>query len=98
MLTANREGIVSLPGFLSIVLIAMGIGSDIYQTLIYKDPAIILKEHKSKEGLEVRRQSEVKAFFRMVVYSIILFIASELGISCLDKPSRRLCNMSWVLY
>lgn len=30
IITANREGIVSLPGFLAIVLIAMGIGSDIY--------------------------------------------------------------------
>ena len=34
----------------------------------------------------------------MVTYCLALWIGSELALKAFDVPSRRLCNISWVLY
>ena len=34
----------------------------------------------------------------MIAYSVLFLIASELSYDVFDVPSRRLCNLSWVLY
>lgn len=40
----------------------------------------------------------MKAAFKMIAYSVLFFIASELSYEIFDVPSRRLCNLSWVMY
>jgi len=51
MISANREGIVSLSGYLSFQLIGMGIGRTIYQTLMMEHPSKFNEVVKSKDGL-----------------------------------------------
>lgn len=34
----------------------------------------------------------------MITYSILFLIASEISYEVFDVPSRRLCNLSWVMY
>ena len=38
MISANREGIVSLPGYFAFQLVGMAIGRDIYNTLMFCHP------------------------------------------------------------
>jgi hypothetical protein len=52
MISANREGLISLAGYFSLQLIGMGIGRDFYQTLVYDEPKELLKQWKTKAGLE----------------------------------------------
>lgn len=51
MISANKEGVLSLAGYFAIQLIGIGIGSDIYETLIFKEPAEYLKYVKTKVGI-----------------------------------------------
>ena len=44
-----------------------------------------------------RHFSEQKAALRMILYCVLLFAAAETSQLVLGKPSRRLCNMPWVL-
>jgi len=39
MISANKEGILSVAGYFAIQLIGIGIGSDIYSNLVFKEPA-----------------------------------------------------------
>lgn len=96
--SANKEGILSISGYFAISLIGIGIGSDIYKTLIYTEPSEYMKQVKTKEGIAKNQQLERKIFFKLVGYSILFLIASELSLIVFGVPSRRLCNMSYVLY
>lgn len=97
-ISANKEGLISLAGYISIQLIGMGIGRDIYQTLVFEEPTKLKETMKTKEGLDRRWKQELKAAFKMVCYSALFFAASELSYEVFDVPSRRLCNLSWVMY
>ena len=98
LVTANKEGIISLVGYAVFQLVGMGISKDIYQTLVYEEPKVLNLKMKTKEGLERKQQSEVKAAIKMIMYSVLFWIASEFSYEAFDVPSRRLCNLSWVFY
>lgn len=98
LISANKEGIISLPGYIAIQLIGIGIGRDMYQTLVYEEPSKLQKSMKTKEGLEKRRKADIRGMKKMIAYSILFFIASELSYNAFDVPSRRLCNISWILF
>jgi hypothetical protein len=46
----------------------------------------------------MKQKSEVKAAIKMLAYSFLFWVASEYSYIAFDVPSRRLCNLSWVLY
>ena len=54
MISANREGLISLSGYLAFQLIGMGIGRDLYSTLVYQEPKQIKDSMKEKDTLEKR--------------------------------------------
>ena len=97
-MSANKEGLISLAGYFSIQLIGMAIGRDMYQTLVYEEPKQLRESMKTKEGLEKRKSQEIKGAIKMIAYSLLFLLASELSYDVFDVPSRRLCNLSWVLY
>lgn len=51
-ISANKEGLISLFGYLAISCIGIGIGSDIYKTLVFEEPAKYAKIIKTKKGIE----------------------------------------------
>lgn len=79
MISANKEGLASLTGFFVIQLCAVGLGNDMYRTIIYKEPKQLLAEHKSKEGLDKRKTSEQICALRMISYCVLFFMAAEIS-------------------
>jgi len=51
MISANKEGILSITGYFAIQLIGMGIGRDVNQSLLYMRPDKLIKYMKTKEGI-----------------------------------------------
>ena len=84
MISANKEGILSLPGYLAIQLIGIGIGSDIYQTLVYINPRNLMAYNKTKDGIAQNHAQEKLIFYKLVVYCVLLLVASELCLHVFD--------------
>ena len=78
----------------------MGIaqGADTYKCLVYKDPKTLLKHMKTKEGIAETHKQEWKLIKRQASTALFFLIASEASMLVFDNPSRRLCNISWILY
>jgi len=51
MISANKEGVLSVTGYFAMQLIGMGIGRDVNQSLLYMKPEKLVKYMKTKEGL-----------------------------------------------
>lgn len=51
VISANKEGVLSLPGYFAIQLIGIGIGGDIYRTLVFEEPTKLVKYMKTKQGI-----------------------------------------------
>lgn len=94
--SANREGILSLMNYFSIHLIGMGVGRDIYKTLVFDEPAKINKILSTKAGRELSYHYEKKMLVKLTLYAIIFFTCSEISYKVFDAPSRRLCNLTYI--
>jgi len=84
LISANKEGLISLSGYFALQLIAMGIGRDYYMTLVYDEPYKLIQSWKTKQGLEEKAKSERKLFYKLVTYTILFFLASELSLYCFE--------------
>ena len=51
LISANKEGLFSIAGYFATQMIGIGIGSDIYNTLIYAEPSVYVIHSKTKEGI-----------------------------------------------
>ena len=98
MVSANREGIISIFGYFALWLIGTGIGRDIYCTLTPKHPLKMEEERNTKEGIERSHASELRLLLKIFMYAFLIWLSSEVGYLAFDVPSRRLCNCSWVCY
>ena len=76
----------------------MGIGRDVYQTLMMVHPSKFNELVKTKEGLERRHQCEKILMLKLFLYGSIFWVASEFAYVAFDVPSRRLCNISWFCF
>lgn len=51
MISANKEGVLSVTGYFAMQIIGMGIGRDVNQSLLYMKPEKLVKYMKTKEGI-----------------------------------------------
>ena len=98
MLSANKEGLISLPGYFAFQLVGIGIGRTIYTTLMMVDPAAYNETIKTNRGQVMRHLAEWKLMIKMLLYMFLFWAASELALVAFDVPSRRLCNISWFCF
>lgn len=76
----------------------MGIGRDVNQSLLYMKPEKLVKFMKTKEGIIQTHYQEQKLIIKLVLYSLFFFAASEISMLVFNAPSRRQCNISWILF
>ena len=98
MISANKEGIISIGGYFAIQVIGMFMGQEVYQTLVFDEPKKLRAILKTPQGQEMKARSEKKLFWKFIAYIVLFGIASELSNRVFGEPSRRLCNMSWVTF
>ena len=48
--------------------------------------------------MKLKGKSERKLLYKLFAYILLFFMASELCIEVFGPPSRRLCNISWVVF
>ena len=98
MISANREGLISILGYFALQLVGIFIGREVYQTLLFEKPSKLRETLKTKHGQQLKGKSERKLMFKLLAYILLFFIASELCNEVFGPPSRRLCNISWVIF
>ena len=103
-ISANREGLFSLVGYFSMQIIGIGLGRLLYEEML--DPShlkalkagktIDLKEKKEKQVDITRRERML--FGRMLACEVLLILAYYASKDVFGEPSRRLCNLPYMLY
>lgn len=79
LFNGNREGLFSSLGYLSILLISMSIGRQIFSTL-YLTPEEEKKLIEEKKDLkEEQRKREVKLLLKLIMFQICIMIAGEVS-------------------
>lgn len=76
----------------------MFLGQEVYQCLVFEEPKKLRTLLKTAKGKELKAKSERKLFYKIFAYIVLFGIASELSNRVFGDPSRRLCNMSWVIF
>lgn len=98
MISANKEGFISLPGYFAFQLIGIGIGRTIYTTLMTVPPDSYNQIMKTKRGGVMKHLAEWNLLIKLFLYAFLFWVANELSLVAFDIPSRRLCNMSWFCF
>ena len=108
-LSANREGVFSIPGYLSIQFIGIGLGRFLYVQMVDKNEKKSLaagKIHEEKEEhgpqgqaekLSQIRRKEIKLVVKVIIVQAILILAYFCSKHSFGPISRRMCNLSYVL-
>ena len=82
--SANREGLLSLMNYFAFTLVGMGVGRDMYKTLVFEEPAKMNQILQTKEGRAYSHSREKIILLKLVLYSIIFFAASEVSYLVFD--------------
>jgi len=108
LLSANREGLLSLIGYFSLQLLGIGIGRYLYSEMLDPDLLDVLNDvkkplpaQKPDTDLAYRRdvtKRERRLLFRMCIVEALLIAGYLLSKNVFGPPSRRLCNLPYVLY
>ena len=53
---------------------------------------------KTKEGIIRGHFEEQKVILKLALYSLLFFASSEISMLIFNAPSRRTCNISWILF
>ncbi len=95
LLTANKEGVASLLGFIVLAFMSAGIGGCVH---------VFLARVPTKESAsQLRQQQERRRFYQallvcLVVFDAILWYLGDVVSRRVEAPSRRLCNAAYVLW
>jgi len=99
--SANREGIFSLVGYVSLQMIGIGIGNILYKSTLSGEEIKLLKAGKPIEqnvnSIDQRRKDWF-VFFKVSGITFLFYCAYLVSQEVFAPPSRRLCNMAFVLY
>ena len=103
-ISANREGLFSLVGYFSMQIVGIGLGRLLYEEML--DPShlkalksgktIDLKDKNEKQVDITRRERMLVA--RMLACEMLLILAYYASKDVFGEPSRRLCNLPYMLY
>ena len=102
--SANREGILSLIGHFSMQLIGVGMGRLLYMEMLDPRHFKALKANKTiraKDAMsrkEGNAGKERKLILKVVACEILICLAYLASKDVFGQPSRRLCNLPYVLY
>ena len=102
--SANREGLLSIVGYFSMQLIGIGLGRLLYYEMLDPVHFKILKAGKLIEDKDSKpKQKDVtkrerSLIFKLIACEVLLCIAYVSSKRVFGEPSRRLCNLPYVLY
>jgi len=110
IVSANREGLLSLIGYFSLLLFGIGIGRFIFFQMV--EPELLDElmgnakgkqsgpgEKKSESVKQAeKKQREVRFIVNMLILETLLITAYIVSKMAFGPPSRRLCNLPYALY
>ena len=102
--SANREGLFSLIGYFSMQIVGIGLGRLLYEEMLDTSHLKQLKSGKTidlkdkwEKQEDITRQERLLVA-RMIACEILLILAYRTSKDVFGKPSRRLCNLPYMLY
>eukprot|EP00347_Sterkiella_histriomuscorum_P004320 403360893 len=98
IISANREGIFSTFGYLSLSLLGMTFGRQIFTSLAVTNNIKPNDQDDKKLELEEQRQKELGLIKRFSIFSVLIWLCMTLSEDVFEPASRRLCNMTYVLW
>jgi len=101
-ISANREGIVSLLGYFSLQMIGVGLGRMLLSDMMSPEELEALKSGKPVPKQQKSTESLI-AFDKLLLLKVLLLECLLLftyatSVAVFGEPSRRLCNLPYVLY
>ena len=103
VISANREGIFSVIGYFSLQIIGIGLGRLLYSDMLDPNHLAHLEAGKSLKDLsltskEQMTKREKHLVARTLVLQLLLCLAYLVSKEVFGAPSRRLCNLPYVLF
>lgn len=96
-ISANREGITTLIGYLSLQMIGVGLGNFMFKQILTSEQLKLLRQRKEIQ-VEYDGYKGWKLFYKLSFMTVVFYGAYLLSADVFAPASRRLCNLAFVLY
>ena len=93
--SANREGICSLVGYISLQLIGIGLGNFIYKQLL---TAVQIKQLQRGKQISCDNKHNWRFLIQLLMLALLFYGGYLCSCDVFAPASRRLCNLSFVLF